>query len=183
MREPVEKVIGGFSFRVYMMPPMEAHRALLRLLKMAGPTLGPILTAQGTISDIIAAARAQAAGLVDEATAKPEGDMGWVDVVIRRLSEELSDEFFDLLIPLLRKATDVTDLRREGKLFEDGRNLSDQATFDVLFAGKLSVMYQWLWFAWRAQYQDFFDFIPKRTVTPTTRISSEKVKGQPTAQA
>lgn len=186
MRESQTDTIGDFVFTVHMMPPMQAHKALLRLARLAGPVLGPLLASEGTVRGVVEHLKATTvSSLLDKPAPSDDGigsGFGWIDEALRRASTELNDEFFDFVIPLLQKATDVEPRPASGKsILTEKKCLGDSGVFDVVFAGQMTLMYKWLWFAWRAQYKDFFDFFPKLEKIPTIRNSS--IEPTPPSQA
>jgi hypothetical protein len=121
------KVIGGKTFEMYMLPPMESHELLMDVAKMVGPSLGPVLDK-----------------LFGEGRSKGE-----------ILEQELGAEFFTkaasaLFAGLDKKVlADVMGALRK-VTFVDGACLD--GTFDVEFKGNLDSMYKWLFFGMNVQW-------------------------------
>lgn len=165
MRKPEKTTIGSYTYTVAMLPPREANRLLLRVLKAAGPALSPILTAAGgSLKDVAAAVR----GIGDEDTAraaavggalvKALGDeASWLDKATQRLVEALKEEELDVLINTLQGVTTVEHGSKPLGMLAPN--------FDLCFGEDLKEMYLWLWFAWKVQYASFFSSLARGLTT------------------
>lgn len=122
-----KKVIGGKTFEVYMLPPMDSHELLMDVAKMVGPSLGPVLDK-----------------LFGEGRSKGEV-----------LEQELGTEFFTKAASALfsgidkKVLADVMQALRE-VTHVDGVPLD--GSFDMQFKGNLDSMYKWLFFGMKVQW-------------------------------
>ena len=127
--ESKTKVIGDYKFEVFKLNPLDANGILIDIAQTIGPALGSTI---GTVVE---------AGGVDELL---DSDMGSKDVsaVIGNLVSGLSKERVNAMILTLAKSTHC-----------NGKQLSD--TMDIVFRGDLPLMYEWLAFALKVNFENF----------------------------
>lgn len=139
------KTIDGEEFRVLMLDPLVANDLLVDILKTAGPALAALLAPVVKAPDSGAAFRDLLDGSSGGET--PAFDGEGIERAIVGLVDRLEKPKLREVISTLEGVTSV----RKG----DGwPQLSTVAP--MLFRGRLKLMYRWLAFALRVQYQDFF---------------------------
>lgn len=127
-RDAESMTIGDSEYAVYMLSPMKSHRTLVRVLKMVGPAIGPVIDAM-----------TKGGGDGMAAMLEKELASDFFTNAAKTLFEDLDEKVLDDLIKTMAGVTEV-----------DGKPL-DQI-FDVWFQGKLGDMYMWLGFAMKAQW-------------------------------
>lgn len=151
--ESKTKVIGDYKFEVYKLSPLDANGILIDIAKTIGPALGSTI---GTVVE---------AGGVDELL---DSDMGSKDVsaVIGSLLANLSKERMNSMIETLAKSTHC-----------NGKKLSE--TMDIVFRGDLPLMYQWLGFALKVNFENFTGWlgVALKGVVPALSKSQTTSKG------
>lgn len=154
MRTPETKIIGQYTYTVAMLPPRDAHRLLMRAIRVAGPGLAPVLTAaggslRGAVEAIRAAGQAVDAVAVGGAFTKAlSDDASWLDTAVQRLVGALDEKELDIIIDTLSSVTTVA--RAQVPLGMLTNNM------DLVFGDDLRDLYAWLWFAWKVQFSSFF---------------------------
>lgn len=157
MRSTESKKIGNSTFEVALLTPMEAHKLLTRVLKNLAPTLGAVAVSFESLAalakDVKATILLTATGLADD---KVKENLSGLERIITEIGTSLDEELLNEVIEKLTKVTFISTAKGKAALSE---------VFEAQFAGNLSEMYQWLWFAWTVQYKDFFDLVKKRVPT------------------
>ena len=157
-----EKTICGETFRVRMLDPLIAIELEVDILRLLGPAIGTVVAsllqaedssaALGQLMDGIKSTDGSLAAIgdsMDEDAKKAMGDLlgGGLERAIIGLVDRLDKAQLRQVIMLMQSVTEV-------KKGEKWPELSSVAT--VLFRGKLKMLHQWLAFAIRTQYRDFF---------------------------
>jgi hypothetical protein len=129
--EAVSQEIDGHQYEMYMLPPLDSHDLFMDVVKMVGPTLGPVIDA------LFAGRERKGAGLDD------------------LLEQEVGPDFFSKAATNLFGSIDKTVLKRVIEAFKevtlvDKKPLSK--IFDVHFKGELASMYKWLGWGMKVQW-------------------------------
>lgn|GEM_PF-1894098 len=127
--EPHQTKIGEFEYTMHMLPPMQSHRLFLRVIKMVGPSLGPVF------DTFFSAAKSQGGKAMEQ-----EVPSEFFTKAAGALFGELDEKVIDEVISAFKEVTVV-----------EGRGKLDRGQFDAHFLGKLEEMYQWL--AWGMKVQ------------------------------
>jgi hypothetical protein len=120
-------VIDGQTYTVYPLDPLTANDILIDLGHVIGPSLGAL------------------------ASASDQGEPGsqLINEAIGGLFKRIEKEKMREIIDRLSKVTEVAT---------DGGKVPQLSTIFVLhFKGRIGALYQWLWFALKVQFKDFFD--------------------------
>lgn len=142
--ETKEKTIGDYTYRVSQLPASKARKLLIRLFRVAGPSLGKVLESlegkDGTM---------QVAAL--------KGDKGGIDVDLSKISDALAllatnvfEEDFEYVVATLLRE-DRVEYMPEGKWMPLNMQLAD-----LHFAGKLDQLFKLIAFALEVNYAGFF---------------------------
>lgn len=127
--EVASKEIGGCTYSMYMLPPMQSDELLMDVVQMVLPAVGPILdgifSAKGSEEDSNIMQKELPAGIFAAAA--------------KELSVGMNKKVRHAMIAAFKARTEV-----------DGKPLS--SIFDVHFMGKLEVMYQWLLWGMQVQW-------------------------------
>lgn len=120
--------INEHEYTMYMLPPMASHDLFVDVLKMVGPSIGPVIDAllQG-------------------------GKFELADF----MQQELGADFFSKAASALFGGLDKKILRDCIKAFGDVTHVDDMPLapiFDRHFQGELGAMYQWLLWGMRVQW-------------------------------
>jgi hypothetical protein len=129
--EPHKTKIGDSEYTMSMLAPMRSHRLLLRVIKMVGPSLGPVF------DTFFSAAKSKGKDAFEQ-----EVPTEFFTKAAAALFGELDEKVLDDVIEALKEVT-VVEGEGGGKL--------DRGQFDIHFLGKLEEMYQWL--AWGMKVQ------------------------------
>jgi len=142
----VTKTIGGETFKVMMLGPLEANDLLVDIGKTLGPALGALLAPLLGAKDTTAAFRQLLDGIQDG-----DGGLAGLSGGIERAVTGLIDRIEkDQLREIISIMEGVTTVKKGSEWPALG------AVSTILFRGKLKLMYQWLGFAIKVQFQDFF---------------------------
>jgi hypothetical protein len=125
---PSDKNIGAHKYEMNMMPPRKSHRLLVKLVKMIGPSLGPVFD---MFFDKVKSSGVK--NVMDQ-----EIGAAFFTKAIGNLCDDLDNVILDEIIDALADTTHV-----------DGKHL--KPNFDAHFLGNLGEMYQWL--AWGMSVQ------------------------------
>jgi hypothetical protein len=126
-----KKVIGGKTYEVYMLPPMQSHELLIDVAKMVGPALGPVLDKLFS------------------------GDRSKGEV----LDQELGVEFFTKAASALFSGLDkkvLNDVMSALRQVTHVDGVALDTNFDFHFKGNLDSMYKWLFFGMKVQWGKSF---------------------------
>ena len=123
------KQIDGKEVTVTSLPARRALKLKFRLLKIFGPTLGTLLSSANTQSSDTPNVALSGSSLTDAFT---------------QLAESIDPDIF---VGLIEQMFDSIQI--------DGKKISMEL-FDVVFASKLSVVYQIIWFFLELNYSSFF---------------------------
>jgi len=126
-REPYYIDLGDNKFCMYMLPPMQSHRLLMAVAKMIGPSFGPV------IDMVFSAAKKSGKDIMDQ-------DVG-ADFFSRALGSLFSDLDEGIIDKLISAFSEVSEV--------DGKPM--KGIFDFFFMGNLDLMYKWL--AWGCKVQ------------------------------
>ncbi len=147
MRRTEKKVIEGITFEVNQLGAREGRRVLLKLGKVLGPVMGSLFELQDGIK---------------------------LDVVlyaVGQIVERISDGDLDDLCETMGKHTEFMPAGSTKTI-----NLS-MAQQDLLFAGKYHVLFQWLAFAIKVNYEDFISalgmLVPQKGLVDPVEESHE----------
>jgi len=121
--------IGGVTYTVYPIDPMVANDILIEIGHVIGPSIGALAAAESDDDD---------------------ADPDLVNQAIGGLFQRITKPTMRSIIDTLAKATEV----RTDATTEKAPRLS--SILAVHFRGQLGAMYQWLWFALKVQFGDFF---------------------------
>ncbi|NIQ91020.1 MAG: hypothetical protein GWM98_04725 [Nitrospinaceae bacterium] len=125
----ITKEIGDHKFTIYYLPPVESHDLLIDLAKMIGPSLGPVLGSVGS-----------------ELSEKGLAAIMDIELDPEFLSQAASTLFNNLDKPVVKKVMEAL----RSKTLIDGKPLDK--VFDVVFLGRLDLMYRWffwgIWVQW-----------------------------------
>ena len=140
-----EKTIGPDTYRIAMLDPMVAGDMLLDLTAVFGPALGSLGAAVLKAKDSKAALSQLMDGKGDDQAKDLLGDNleGALTGLIERLDSAKQREFIATL-------SAVTSVKKGDKWPQL------ETVFTVHFRGRIKAMYQWLGFAVKAQFEDFF---------------------------
>ena len=158
--------LGGEVFQVRMLDPLTANELLIDLTKTLGPAFAPVISGIVRSPDSAQALSELLDGLdeseeknddtestgrvtepltaiVRAKTAVGDGLERGIEKLVDRLEKEKLREIIDLLanVSCIKKGNDWPSLK---------------TVFPVVFQGRIKLMYQWLFFAIRVQYMDFF---------------------------
>jgi len=152
--EAISEVIDGKQYDMYMLEPLTSHDLFMDVVKMVGPTLGPIF-------DAAFAGRGSAEGLED------------------LLEREIGPDFFSNATTKLFGAIDKAVLNKVIAEFRkvtlvDGVELNK--TFDVHFKGEIHNMYKWLLFGMKAQWGKSFSALVSGVMTQGAKTMAKKKK-------
>ncbi len=127
--EPVEKTIDGVKYVMYMLPPKPSYRLFIKVIKMVGPALGPVL-------DTALAGKSKS-----ETTSFLDREVGpdFFSKAASRLFESLDESVLDRVVDEFAAVTEA-----------DGIFLNK--TFDSHFMGSLDQMAKWLGWGMKAQW-------------------------------
>ncbi len=135
-----EKEIDGTTFAVGYLPPQVASDLAVDLFKSLGPAFVLALTeankARGGAED------------ASVANAFMSQDLG---PVVESLVKTLDKATLNDAIKKLSEVTTVTAGGTKSRL---------DKTFNILFTGKIGLMYRWLWFALTVNFADFMPTAP-----------------------
>lgn len=120
-----------YTYTVYPLDPFIANDILVDIVHIVGPSIG-------------AAAALEAQG--DEAEA---GAAAVMSEAIGGLFQRIDKQKLRSIINTFAQSTEVTN--------GSGKAPRLNSVIKLHFKGKLGIMYQWLWFAMRSEYQSFFD--------------------------
>jgi hypothetical protein len=118
-----ETTINSSSYEMHMMSPRKSHRLLVEVVKMIGPSLGPV-------ADMFFSGSKPAADVMDQKLT-PEFFTKAAQALFSSLDERILDKVIDALAE---------------KTMVDGKLLSNKGVLDLHYMGKLDEMYKWL--AW-----------------------------------
>lgn len=146
----VTKTIGPDTYKIMMLDPLTSGDLLLDLTDIFGPALSAVGSALG--SSVLKSSDPKAAikQLLDG-----EGDGAGLDV----LGDNLERALVQLINKLDKaKQREIIGLLTSVTSVKKGENEwpSLDSIFTVHFQGRIKAMYQWLVFAVRTQYGDFF---------------------------
>jgi hypothetical protein len=126
--EPQSTVIGGHDYSMHMLPPMESHNLLMDVVKMVGPSLGPVFDMfYGTIK-------------AGDAALDEEVPIEFFTKAASALFGELDKAVLNRVIDSFKNVTVVENVGRLSK------------TFDAHFQGNLHEMYEWLGWGMSVQW-------------------------------
>lgn len=132
--DAVSTTIDGCKYEMNYLPPMESHELFMDVVKMVGPTLGPLF-------DLLFAGKAKSSDLKT------------------MLDQEIGPDFFSRATTSLFDALNkdvsrrvIEGLRKVSRA--DGTSLDSQ--FDVHFHGRLDSMYKWVFWGMRVQWGKCF---------------------------
>ncbi len=128
-----EEEIEGHKFVVFKLPPLEAQDLLLDILAAVGPAVGELAGGLDGSSDVPITER--------------ELDPAALSKGIGSLVRALDKQTMRAMVNTLARVSTVDGLPVEKQL-------------PVIFREDLSLMYRWLWFALKVQYERFFDLLP-----------------------
>jgi len=120
--QPISTEIDGKTYTMYMLPPLRSHDLLMDVVKMIGPSLGPVF-------DVLFASNKKSGGEVLEQEIGPD----FFSKAARTLFDSLSKGITKEIIFAFAEITQVD-------------NVTLKPIFDSHFMGRLDVMYRWL--AW-----------------------------------
>ena len=131
--EEQKKVISGCTYTVYMLPPRQANKILIRIVKTVGPSLGVLI--EELPDDAV---KGGLKGLMDNV----DIDGAFIGKVAKELCERLDENEIERMMDTFAKVSEV-----------NGVNLL--SVFDGHFHGKIGELYAWFAFALQANFQDF----------------------------
>lgn len=131
--EAQSKEISGDTYKVYMLPPRQANKILIRIVKTVGPSLGVFIE---ELDDD--ALKGGLGGLMDNTKI----DGAFIGKVAKELCERLDENEIERMMDTFAKVSEVNDV-----------NLLK--VFDGHFHGKIGELYAWFAFALQANFQDF----------------------------
>jgi hypothetical protein len=150
-KQAVEKTIGEHKYEMYMLAPKTSHTLLVKVMKMLGPSLGPVadmffnkLKNTKNVSEIM----------------NQEVGAEFFSKAANTLFNDLDNAIIDDVID---KFGDVTHV--------DGVPL--KGIFDAHFLGSLGEMYQWLFWGMQVQWgkslTGLVDLIPLPSLKEKTK--------------
>lgn len=145
------KTIDGEEFKVLMLDPLTANDLLVDITKVVGPAIASILASvlkssnsQETLDQLLDGIKKKH----NSDNEIPEDLLG--DNIERSIIGLIDKIDKDKLREIIKTMESVTSVRK-------GNNWpSLSSIFQILFRGKIKLMYRWLAFALRVQFQDFF---------------------------
>lgn len=129
MIESEETTIGDTTYRVTQLGAKQGRRLLMRLLRLAGPSLTEAIGGDTSLASL---------GDVDLST---------LSGAVKRLCENALEDELEHLFDTFAPKTQID--KGEGKWAV----LSHEA--ELHFAGKYREMFEWLWFCLQVNYKDF----------------------------
>ena len=143
-----QKCIDGHTYVVRMLDPLTANDLLVDVSKVIGPALGAVGSSLLGSGDSKKALGELLDGLKEGETPADGSALGdGVERAIVGLVDRLEKHKLREVIGILANVTAVEMSKGSPEL---------SSIFDVHFRGRIKAMYQWLAFALRVQYQDFF---------------------------
>ncbi len=125
--------IGGSVYEIYPLPPLQAHKLLLRIMKMIAQ---PIEKTVGSAVD--GASPGEAEDFLDQ-----EVGAEFIARAAAAIIDGIDEKTTDDLIDALRKVTLVDGVKLDGK-------------FDLHFQGEPLAFYQWIYAGVKAQWGKLF---------------------------
>lgn len=126
---PETTTIGGKTYTMYMLPPMQSHDLLMDVAKMVGPSIGPVLdTVVGMLTG----------GGIEQA-----------------MDTELGPSFFTKAAGAFFGGVDKKVIRDTIEAFKGVSEVNGaplKGIFDAHFMGALEEMYQWVAWGMRVQW-------------------------------
>lgn len=162
----VEKTIDGTTFKVLMLDPLVANDLLVDIGKTFGPALGAIAAALLQAKDTKAAwsqlmegvKGPKEAGADDLGEFAEKLDPNSREVVKSLIGSGLERAVVSLIDRIEKhKLREIIQIMETVTTVQQGKDWPElRSVSTVLFRGRLKLMYQWLGFAIRTQYRDFF---------------------------
>lgn len=121
--EPHKTKIGDHDFVMYMLPPRKSHKLLQKVIKNVGPSIGMFFDGMKG-GDV--------ANVMDKDVA--------LSPIVSKIIDDLDDDLLDVLMDEFAEITHV-----------DGGLL--KAQFDIFFMGNLDLMYLWLFWGAKVQWE------------------------------
>ena len=132
--EAQEKAIGGHTFKVFKLPPLDAQDVLIDIGQALAPAFGKAANALGATGD-------SDAGLLDLDVEDPR-----ISSAVASLAQNISKAKMRELVNTMASVS-----------WCDGKKLP--VVFEAVFRGDLPLMYQWLWFALTVNFGNFTDWL------------------------
>jgi len=131
--EAQEKAIGGHTFRVFKLPPLDAQDVMIDIAQALAPALGAGIGAAGALGT--------AASPLDLDVDDPR-----ISSAVATLAQNISKAKMRELVNTMA-----------GVSWCDGKKLP--VVFEAVFRGDLPLLYQWLWFAMQVNFGNFTDWL------------------------
>jgi len=131
-----EKKIDGVTVSVNPWPARHAFAMKIKLLRLLGPSLGELI---GTVVD------GKSDGKKAFDILSSDVDFERIGSTIRNLMDVLDEDTFMNLVDKILDSTRV-----------DGKEISDEETFNAIFTGSLELVYKILWFVLEVNFGSFF---------------------------
>jgi hypothetical protein len=125
------KEIDGKKFEMYMLTPIESNDLLIDVIKMIGPSLGPVFDMYFS--------KLKDAGVENIMEQEVGGD--FFSKAAKALFTDIDKVVLNECIRLFRTQTHV-----------DGANLNNDDVFTNTFSGKLGDLYKWLFWGMSVQW-------------------------------
>lgn len=125
--------IGESYYEMYMLPPMKSHDLLMDVVKMVGPSMGPV---------------------VDTFFSKMKGD-SLEEIMNTNLDGDFFTKAFAVLFENLNKSVlnkVIDSFKTVTQVGAEGKTSPLEKIFDVHFMGKLENMYAWIAWGMRVQW-------------------------------
>lgn len=126
-REAQSTTIGGHTYEVRMLGATASYKLLLEIGKVIGPSFGHVVDSAGNVEQVL----------------DTDVSGAFLSKAIEALVENLDEARFDRIVGKLKEVTNV-----------DGKPLAP--IFEEHFRGSMGQMFQWIAFAVKSQYEDFF---------------------------
>jgi hypothetical protein len=131
--KPVKETIEGKAYEMYMLPPMVSHDLFVDVVKMVGPSLGPVIDK-----------------LFSKAQGKKVKDLMDMEIGADFFAKAADSLFQNLkketIENLIEKFKEVTHVSVSGKM------VPLTQVFDIHFQGDLGPMYKWLGWGMKVQW-------------------------------
>lgn len=136
------EILDGVSFTTTQLPAMRAYPLFIRLLKTIGPALGAL------------------------SRLKPEDDLSGVMPQLAGALTSLEPQAAEAIALEVLSTTTATLTNPAGQAMVIG--LSSPTNMDIVFSGRIKLMFQAIGFAIRVNYADFFGgATPSAPLLPT----------------
>ena len=136
--ETKEKTIGDYTYRVSQLPASKARKLLMRLFKVAGPSLGKVLESLESKDGKI------------ELQGGPDVDLAKISDALALLATNVFEEDFEYVVETLLRDNRI-EYMPDGKFIPLNMELAD-----LHFAGKIDQLFKLIGFALEVNFSSFF---------------------------